>query len=332
MNMNSRHVAIVGVTIVVLTMSKPPMQAQEKSAWPKADPGSLQVASTTLEWKDSARDRTVPIKIYYPKDSTTPAPVIVYSHGTGGTRDGYAYLGNFWASHGYVSVHPQHHGSDSEIFKDKTKILEALKKAAFDPKNAIDRQKDIIFVLDQLAKLNKDDATFKGRLNLDAVGMSGHSFGAHTTMAAAGLAMGGFKVKDTRIKAIIPMSAPVPKLNLDRALADVKVPTMLMTGTLDDSPIGETKAKDRRITYDKLAGVDKWFINFEGGDHMIFSGRLGKGDREKDAEFQRCIAQASLAFWDAYLKNDSTARAWLNGKGFEEYLGKLATVEVKLNK
>jgi len=188
-------------------------------------------------------------------------------------------------------------------------------------------------VLDQLVKLNKEDSTFKGKLNLDAMGMSGHSFGAHTTMAAAGQAMGGLKVKEPRIKAIIPMSSPVPKLNLDRAYADVKLPTMLMTGTLDDSPVGDTKAKDRRVTYDKLAGVDKWFINFEGGDHMIFSGRLAaKGDRKKDAEFQRCIKQASLAFWDAYLKNDSAARAWLAGKGLEEYLGKFASVEAKLNK
>ena len=314
-----------------LAATVPLYGTQEKSAWPRADPGPHEVASALLEWKDARRDRAVPVKIYYPKDLTAPAPVIVYSHGTGGSRDGYAYLGNFWASHGYVSVHPQHHGSDRDVFKDNPKILEALKKAAFNPQSAVDRQEDIIFVLDQVTMLNKGDARFKGKFNLDAIGMSGHSFGAHTTFEAAGQAMAGLKVKDSRIKAIIPMSAPLPKLNIDRAYANVHVPTMLMSGTLDDSPLSETKAKDRRVAYDKLAGVDKWFINFEGGDHMIFSGRLAaKGDRKMDADFQRCIKQATLAFWDAYLKNDRAARAWLTGRGLEEYVGKWAKIESKM--
>ena len=38
--------------------------------------------------------------------------MIVFSHGLGGTRDGYEYLGRHWASYGYVSVHLQHKGSD----------------------------------------------------------------------------------------------------------------------------------------------------------------------------------------------------------------------------
>jgi len=74
----------------------------------------------------------------------------------------------------------------------------------------VDRQKDITFVLDQIGYAQQEDVTFKGQLKLDGRRMSGHSFGAHTTMAAAGQAMAGLKVKDARIKAIIPMSAPVP--------------------------------------------------------------------------------------------------------------------------
>ena len=147
--------------------------------------------------------------------------------------------------------------------------------------------------------------------------------------------LGNLALKDKRIKAIVPMSATAPLANLDRAFADIKIPTLLMSGTLDDSPIGGTKAKDRRVPFDRIAGAEKFFINFEGGDHMIFSGRFVKGSNEQrkmDADFQRCIKQSSLAFWNAYLKNDDTARAWLSGKGLAEYLGKLATVEVKLNK
>lgn len=306
------------------------ISAQEKPAWPRPAPGPHKVATLLFDWQDAKRDRKVPVKIYHPADLSAPAPVIVYSHGTGGSREGYAYLGQFWASHGYICVHPQHHGSDSEIFKGNAKIVDALKKAVADPKNAVDRPRDISFVLDELAKLNKDHAALKGKLDFAAVGLSGHSFGAHTTLVSAGQAMGGVAVKDKRIKAIIPMSAAAPKIGVDKAYADMKLPMMLMSGTLDDSPIGDTKAKDRRVPFDKVQGVDKWFINFEGGDHMIFSGRLAKDPQRKtDAEFQRAIEQASLAFWDAYLKNDAGAKAWLSGKGLPNYLGKLASVEVK---
>jgi predicted dienelactone hydrolase len=304
--------------------------AQEKVSWPKPDPGPQMVANLTFDWKDDKRSRIVPVKIYHPKDMTKTAPIIVFSHGTGGSRETYAYLGSFWASHGYVCVHPQHAGSDAKAILAFGNVKDGLKKAVSNPQNAVERVKDVTFVLDQLAKLDKDDAAFKGKLNLDAVGGSGHSFGAHTTLAVAGQTMAGVDLRDKRVKAIIPMSAPVPKLGADRAFAGIAVPSLHMTGTLDDSPIGDTTAKERRVAYDKITKADKYFINFEGGDHMIFSGRLTKADRQLDADFQRVIKQTSLAFWDMYLKNDAKAAAWLTGNGMRDYVGKQAGVETKL--
>jgi predicted dienelactone hydrolase len=306
--------------------------AQDKAAYPKPDPGPSAVTSVTFDWKDSARDRVVPVRLYYPKDVAKPAPIIVFSHGTGGSRDTYAYLGKFWASHGYVVIHPQHAGSDTKAFVGKGNLLDAMKRAIADPRNAVERPKDVTFALDQLTKMNKDDAKFQGKLNLDAVGLAGHSFGAHTTLVTAGQKMANLQVHDKRIKAIVPMSAPAPKLNVDRAFAGVKVPMLLMTGTLDDSPLGDTRAKERRVPFDKVTGVDKFFLNFEGGDHMIFSGRLAaKGERARDAEFQRAIKETTLAFWDAYLKSDARAASWLRDS-MTSHLGKLAAVEMKLNR
>src|SRR4051812_27891204 len=69
------------------------------------------------EWRDVKRDRAVPVKIYYPKEIAAPCPVVVFSHGLGGSREGYEYLGNYWASRGYVSVHLQHIGSDSAVWQ-----------------------------------------------------------------------------------------------------------------------------------------------------------------------------------------------------------------------
>ena len=43
------------------------------------------------------------------------APVVLFSHGLGGSREGYGYLGSYWAAHGYVAVHLQHIGSDETM-------------------------------------------------------------------------------------------------------------------------------------------------------------------------------------------------------------------------
>jgi hypothetical protein len=49
---------------------------------------------------------------------------------------------------------------------------------------------------------------------------------------------------------------------------------------------------------------------------MIFSGRDLKGEqRTQDPRFHAWIQKASLAFWDAYLRGDAAAKAWLQGAG-----------------
>src|ERR1700722_1072373 len=84
----------------------------------KEDHGPFAVQTVRYDWHDSKRDRDIPVKIYFPKTGEGPFPVIIFSHGLGGSREGYAYLGNHWASHGYISVHVQHLGSDSAVWQD----------------------------------------------------------------------------------------------------------------------------------------------------------------------------------------------------------------------
>ena len=82
-----------------------------------------------------------------------------------------------------------------------------------------------------------------------------------------------------------------------------------------------------------------WVI-FNGGDHMIFSGRPrhaeGKvlpgwyGTGEKDALFHSLICTVTTAFWDAYLRDDAQAKQWLTGGGCAATLGENATFEMKV--
>ena len=297
--------------------------------------GPHKVAIMKYDWRDASHNRDVPVKIYYPADGNTSCPVIIFSHGLGGSRDGYEYLGRHWASWGYVSVHVQHKGSDSDAVKNADgDIMLAMKKSAADPHNFIDRPKDISFAIDRLETLNTESGIFKNRLDMHYVGVAGHSFGAYTTLAVAGQQVGGWlfhkSFADPRVKAIISMSAPANKLQKTNGAYDnISLPCMHMTGTLDESVIGNTAASDRRIPFDCIKASGQYLITFNGGDHMIFSGQTKHTGAINDEHFQSLIKAATTAFWDAYLKDDAKAKVWLNNGDLKKLMGNDASVEIK---
>jgi predicted dienelactone hydrolase len=302
---------------------------------PAVGPGPFAVAEWTGEWHDASRDRTIPVHIYYPAQGAGPLPVVIFSHGLGGSRDGYRYLGERWASRGYVSVHPQHPGSDNELLKSGHPYL-SMTLAAANPKNALDRPKDITFVIDELTRLNGQPGfPLKGKLDLGRIGVGGHSFGAYTALASAGRILqpklgSPIDLSDPRIKACVALSAPVKSKERDcPGYASFKIPCLHMTGTKDDSPIGKTPAALRRVPYDCISGPDEYLVTFEGGDHMVFSGRFIERPRPNDALFQRLVMVATTAFWDAYLKGDPGAKAFLAGGAFGRMLAGAGVLEVK---
>jgi predicted dienelactone hydrolase len=319
--------AAIGMTAAALATPAAPVETYKKA------PGPFLVSMALYNWTDPGRNRLVPVKVYSPVTGKGPFPVIVFSHGLGGSREGYKYLGSHWASHGYVSVHINHLGSDTAVLTKSGRPMRELRRAATDPGIALERPLDVRFVLDQLEKMNQGGSPLAHRLDLQRVGMAGHSFGAWTTLVVAGQNLGRERAEaslaDPRVKAAIAMSAPVPRKreNFDRAYGGIHIPILHMTGTRDDSPLGETKAAERRVPYDHIHGADQYLVTFQGGDHMIFSGRL-TGSREKDPLFQDLIRQGTVAFWDAYLKGDAEAKAWL-AQGYGAVLGKDGKLERK---
>jgi predicted dienelactone hydrolase len=181
--------------------------------------------------------------------------------------------------------------------------------------------------------MNGDAASpLHGRLDLEHIGMAGHSFGGWTTMAVAGQKIGPMEKSfaDPRIKAAIEMSAPVPRLGAERAVAGITVPLFHMTGTLDDSPLGDTKAGERRVLFDKMDRAETCLVIFNGADHMTFSGHVRPDAQDDDGKFHALILAGSTAFWDAWLRGNDSARLWLYDGGFSGLLGKQGTFEKKL--
>ncbi len=66
---------------------------------------------------DGTRERKVPVRVYLPTGAA-PAPVVLWSHGLGGSRDNSAYLGRHWSARGFVVVAMQHAGSDESVWQD----------------------------------------------------------------------------------------------------------------------------------------------------------------------------------------------------------------------
>ena len=99
--------------------------------------GEFAVVTTDAVWRDSVRARDIPVRILSPMAASSPKaasspiaasitsklsttyPVILFSHGLGGSREGGETWGKHWASHGYIVLHMQHEGSDKTIWKDK---------------------------------------------------------------------------------------------------------------------------------------------------------------------------------------------------------------------
>lgn len=301
-----------------------------------AHAGPYPVEVLLQEWYDAKRDRMIPVKIYYP-DGDQSFPVIIFSHGLGGSRRGYQYLGEHWASHGFVSVHIQHPGSDEALLENPVMARTKARKAAKDPQNLINRPKDVHFAIDELLQRNRNEESYLyGHIDPDRIGVAGHSFGAYTALVTAGRTFTDkqghtIDLSDPRVKACLAMSPPARTLKEDRpTYATFNRPCFHMTGTRDDSPIGKTTAAQRRIPFDAISAPDQYLVTFTDGDHQIFSGRVtirNPADR-KDPIFQSYIKMASTAFWDAYLNQNEHAKQWLQGS-FQKILGADGVFEQK---
>lgn len=267
---------------------------------------------------DSKRNRDVPIRVYLPK-STSPQPLVIFSHGLGGSRENNGYLGRHLASRGYVVLFVQHPGSDESVWKDTPMRdrMQAMQTAA-NGQNLELRVDDVHFVLDQMTTLNKSDSQFKGRIDLNHVGMSGHSFGAMTSQAVGGqnYPMIGQKWTDSRIDAAVMYSpsSPGPDAANSRAFSKVTIPWLLMTGTEDSSPIGGQTPESRTKVYPALPNGNKFEVVLFGAEHSAFSERGLPGDsRTRNPNHHKVILALTTAFWDAYLRNDPAAKSWLTG-------------------
>jgi predicted dienelactone hydrolase len=274
-----------------------------------------------LSVQDNTRNREIPIRVYLP-ETKSPAPVIFFSHGLGGSNKAGSYLGKHWSGRGYVVVALQHPGSDESIWKGKgLSNFQQSMGQAMDLKNFMLRVKDVPAALRQLKIWNQTAGhPFYGRLETSIVGMSGHSYGAVTTQAVSGQSspLGRPKALTLpEIKAAVILSPSSPRRGSpERAFGSVDIPWLLMTGSKDIGKMGGASLESRLAVYPALPPGDKYELFLDDAEHSAFADeREGRTSSNRNPNHHKAILALSTAFWDGYLLNNPDALAWLKGVG-----------------
>lgn len=285
----------------------------------------------TLEWTDPARRRALPLRLRLPPGDAA-VPLVLFSHGLGGDLDAGTSWAQAWARAGIATLHLQHPGSDSNVARQGARAL----VAAADGEQLRARTADVAFVLDELARRQARGDTLLRGLRADALGLAGHSFGAHTTLAVAGqrLGPGGrSSLADRRPRAFAAFSpSPGQRNDPGDAFAAVTRPVLCLTGSGDTDPLGltafnagEDRSADgrwRRAVFDALPAGDKAELWLDGADHASFAGtdpgggrwrarRRDAAAREQAPRHRALIEATSTLWWRAQLLDDAAARAAL---------------------
>ncbi|MGI8504968.1 MAG: alpha/beta hydrolase [Hassallia sp.] len=303
----------------------------------------------TLKIFDLARNRLLLTDIYLPNVST-PAPVIVISHGVGSDSGNFEYLANHLASYGFAVIVPNHPGSDAKQLRS---LLDGRASEAAKPQEFVDRPLDVKHVLDELEMRNKSDSRFKGRLNLQQVGVIGQSFGGYTALALAGAKINfqqlgkdcskqalkdtwnlslllqcqalqlpknqDYKLRDERVKAAIAINPITSSIFGEAGLKEIQTPVMIV-GSSDDTIA--PALYEQILPFSWIANTQKYLVVLEGGTHFSTIGESKNATEQvglpseivgdNPAQARRYISTLSLPFFETYVTGTSKYIPYLN--------------------
>jgi predicted dienelactone hydrolase len=280
------------------------------------------------DWPDATRGRAVAVRIRIPRGQPARG-LVLFSHGLGGTRGAGAVWAQAWAAAGFAVVCPQHAGSDNVAVR-AAGLGGVGQVASIDA--ARSRLQDVAFVVAE----SRRRGLVKGAA-AQAVGMSGHSFGGHTTLSLAGrdegmgrvpnlarMAGGGAALGIQAYACFSPGSSTAPQAAQYR---QVTAPTLCLTGSEDDDPLarlglarGHTNTPaERRAVFAALPAGSKALLWLDGADHFTFGGSASADTQtlrflrrpalaqERQAAHHAVVARISTDWWRWRLLGDESA-------------------------
>ena len=271
-----------------------------------------------------------------PAATADPYPLVLLSHGYPGNRFLMSHLGENLASKGYVVASIDHTDSTYRT------------QAAFGS-TLVNRPLDQLFVLDEMARINADDASdLAGMIDTDNTGLIGYSMGGYGAIITAG---GGV----TEASVAYPWGGPQGTLGIHQAgsethealpdpriktavaigpwgmntgfwdtegLAGIEIPMLFIAGSDDTVSLYEEGV---RAIWEGATGVDRSLLTFEGGGHntvapmpapeeSFAAGVSGHyTDAVWDTVFMNNVGQHFATAWlDLELKGDTDKARYLD--------------------
>jgi len=305
-------------------------QAQPDWAYKPSDGSYAVRAVPTVILHDAKRGKELQLRVTYP-DGKGSFPIILWSHGAIATKDLYQPLIRYWASHGYVCIQVNH--------SDSVAITGQMQLSPDTLRDWASRPQDMRFILDSLDELEAKVPELKGKLNRKAIGVGGHSFGAHTAQLLAGATTisNGERQRheDKRPAAFLlisPQGITQQMGGFDaRSWETLTRPFLLITGTNDRGLTGE-RWEWRLDPYKYARSKEKYLLVIEGAWHG-FGGITGvrrgafPNAGPSNPTHVMYVKTASLAFWDAYLKKDNAAKRFLQSDAMTRHTNGQARLE-----
>jgi dienelactone hydrolase len=293
------------------------MKGDFETLWPLVVSGSI----------TSHADRNAPVA-----RTQAPFPVVIFSHGNGGTSFGYTSLIEDLVSHGYVVAAVEHTYTATAVVFPDGRIVTAYRDpvASRSPAEAFQQMMkgaglqintgaaDLIFVMNKLSQLNtQNESNFplSGRLDLTHVAAMGHSSGGGNAALACEL--------NERFKACLSLEGQMPPIAAFPTNPEGKFfaqPVLLLevdhSGQhrgFDDAQNAEYLRKKEEQLEKCPAGSYDVVLKSEGLMHGSFSDfpLLMANGHVKETELAldnlRLIESYILAFLDKNLKSAKTS-------------------------
>jgi predicted dienelactone hydrolase len=268
-----------------------------------------------------------------PETANGPYPLIIYSHGLFGARFESIHYVEHLASWGFVVMAADHIGS---TFFDTTSAEDVVRSFGYRPQ-------DVMRLIDHTEAINAE-GVFAGLMDMNAVGVTGFSFGGYTTLLAGGAVMDSSAIDaacegvspqenalcettnlqllaetvgldvipqglwrpmaDERIKAVVALAPCCVNLFGTEGLAELTIPLMVIAGTADTTTPVE---QNGTVAFESASSEESALVLIEDAGHEVYLDiYTGEIARAHDL-----IQHFTTAFFMSQLKDDSTATALL---------------------
>lgn len=270
------------------------------------DRGDIPFDKTDLQLRNqysgipADQPRLFNVALYLPRQPATSTRLVVLSHGLGSNPAEFTTMAEHLASYGFAVAVPEHPGSNTDYQQE---FLANLAYEGLNPQEFIYRPWDVKTLINTLAA----DPTYQQRLDLENVGIVGHSFGGYTALALAGatlnqdliqatcdpvqyvlnlstllqcqaaaLPIADYDLADERISAVVAYNPVTSVVFGPESLAKIDKPVMLVTASGD---FIAPAVPEQIHPFLWLETPDKYLATFVPASHVSINGEIDFGDQ-----------------------------------------------------